>query len=1524
MHRQRLTLEQRRELKRIADSFEDNWKDGIPSVVDRVLWEEKPLRRALLCDLASADVEFRIRRNLPVNLGINYTGPDLSPCPVCLDALRAKVARRDGARFTVEELHARGGLGQIHKGRDRELDRLVAIKAVRPDKLAEPDLRRRFLREAVITGRLEHPGIVPVYALDRNAPDGPKYVMRFVQGGTLAELITTSPDRSHDLPRFLDIFLSVCQTVAYAHSQGVIHRDLKPKNVMVGNFGEVLVVDWGLAKVIDPSRWGGQIPEGLEENAVRVEGMARREYSDPGTQLDSSPLGTYAYMPPEQAKGEANRVDRRADVFGLGAILCEILTGQPPYTGSGEEVRQRAVDADLAETLARLNGCRADPALVALAKQCLEKQPTARPADAGAVADAVAAYLAGLQERARRADLNRAAAEARAQEARKRQLLTLVLAGTVLLAVTGSAAVGLSYQRDRAQRATEEAQRLFADRQAAAESDRQRAAADQAVRMAVDESQAWLDRATKARPERKLQEVCREAEVAAARAVERARGGFASPAVRKRAEEAAVAASAERAAVERDIALLGRLLEVTDARALTDHPHVQVTPTGGRSARTVDKGELGLGQDAGPGHAAEGAGPTAEEQFLGAFQAWGLDVGNVPTTEAAARLSLRPDTVREGVAAALDEWAIERRRKGKDSWRPLTDLASAVDPDTSPERRELRALMADGGLRREAVAAAAQSIAAGLQPMGAFATLASGLGLTRLQLKARGSDAAGGSVLGVVLLARSLQEVGDSQAAERLLRSAAWGRPSEAVLWSTLGRLLERSSPPRWAEAGECYAAARILQPELGVRAAVAMVESGRAQSGAEILEGMVRQSQNDAELRILLGDARRAQRQTGRAEADYRDALRLQPDHPVAHNNLGIALFDQGRYREAEAEYREALHLRPSLTQALNNLGNALERQSRFSEAEAVLRQVIGLRPDDPEPRFNLGIVLRGRSIEEERLALPALAASAVGLVSSPLGEGPLLTATTLTPGRTTQRKRALLEEAEASCRVAVRLSPWHPLAHYNLGDVLSEQGRLLEAEAAYREAIRLRPSYPDPHNQLGLALMGQREFRSSEAAFREALRCRPDYSQAHNNLGNVLRLEGRMQEAEAEYREALRLRPVDYEVYNNLGNVLRDQGRYGEAEAAYRTSISLPPNFAVPYNGLGNVLINQGLLNRRLLQEAESVFLKGIELAPESPEPRNGLGSVRRLLHQIPAAEKALGRALQLRPRYPEALNNLGLCFLERGQVAAAEAKYREALRIRPDFVLALSNLGNVLYRQGRFAEAEAEYREALRINPDSPEALWNLGLLLLDLGRPGEALAKLGRGRELGLPRGLLDPRGSERLVERANWLAALEPRLPAVLRSEANPSGPVEAVGFAEICLRRHPAAAVRFYSAAIAGEPKKLAESLGREYRYNAASAAALAAGEAGGAATAGEESRVALRRQSLAWLRADLSDWRRRAEGDPKRTAEAMVGWQKDPELAGVRDLAALSLLSLGEVTDWVSLWADVAELLRKTSPPAR
>jgi WD40 repeat protein len=358
-------------------------------------------------------------------------------------------------RFQLVQELARGGMGVVYSARDESLGRDVAVKVLHERYLVDSLIGQRFLDEARITAQLQHPGIPPVFEVGRLDDERPYLAMKLIKGRTLEDLLKERSGPAGDHGRFLAVFEQICQAVGYAHSRHVLHRDLKPSNVMVGAFGEVQVMDWGLAKLLQPGGETAREPAANRQTACGA-GIQTTRARDADT-LAGSVLGTPAFMAPEQAGGELNRIDERTDVFGLGAILCVILTGEPPYTDkSGDDVWLMAVRGTLAEAHARLDQCGADPRLVELCRGCLSPEREARPRDAGAVAATIHGYLAGVEERARQAERERAAAEARAVEQRKRRRVQLVLAATVLLALVGGI-VATTWQALRATQAEADA-----------------------------------------------------------------------------------------------------------------------------------------------------------------------------------------------------------------------------------------------------------------------------------------------------------------------------------------------------------------------------------------------------------------------------------------------------------------------------------------------------------------------------------------------------------------------------------------------------------------------------------------------------------------------------------------------------------------------------------------------------------------------------------------------------------------------------------------------------------------------------------------------------------------------------------------------------------------------------------------------------------------------------------------------------------------------------------------------------------
>jgi formylglycine-generating enzyme required for sulfatase activity/tRNA A-37 threonylcarbamoyl transferase component Bud32 len=361
-------------------------------------------------------------------------------------------------RFRRLREHARGGLGEVFVALDEELDREVALKEIQARHADHAENRARFLTEARVTGVLEHPGIVPVYGLGHYADGRPYYAMRFIKGDSLQNAVAAfhAPDRQGvsaserllELRQLLGRFVDVCQAIAYAHSRGVIHRDLKPGNIMLGKYGETLVVDWGLAKVV------GQTDVETTESVVVSVG-------DSALTQAGQTLGTPAYMSPEQAAGRLDRLGPASDTYSLGATLYCLLTGQAPFD-----------KADVGVVLAKVQKgdfkpprqvkASVPPALEAVCLKAMALKPEDRYGSPRELAGEIERWLADEPVQAYREPWRqRAGRWARRHPA--------VLAGTLALLFTGLVAVavgGVLLGQEQAKTLSEQQARLQQQRKA--------------------------------------------------------------------------------------------------------------------------------------------------------------------------------------------------------------------------------------------------------------------------------------------------------------------------------------------------------------------------------------------------------------------------------------------------------------------------------------------------------------------------------------------------------------------------------------------------------------------------------------------------------------------------------------------------------------------------------------------------------------------------------------------------------------------------------------------------------------------------------------------------------------------------------------------------------------------------------------------------------------------------------------------------------------------------------------------------
>jgi serine/threonine-protein kinase len=855
-------------------------------------------------------------------------------------------------RFRIDGEIARGGMGTVLKGRDPDLGRDVALKVLREDRRDDDALVRRFIEEAQIGGQLQHPGIVPIYELGTFPDSRPFFSMKLVKGRTLAQMLEDRKDPDDDRPRLLSVFEAIAQTVAYAHARGVIHRDLKPSNVMVGSFGEVQVMDWGLAKVLPRGGVADDEKTGQPDRQETVIATARSGSDAPGLSRPGSAMGTPAYMAPEQARGEGDRVDERADVFALGSMLCEVLTGEPAFLGrSSGEILRKAALGDTADALACLDACGADAELVAIARDCLARESEDRPRHAGAVAERITAHLAGVQDRLRAAELARAAADARAAEERKRRRLALAFAATVLcLVIVGGIGIAV-YQEQRR---------------------------DASARLAFALSEATMRRS--------------EAQFDARADPARWQGAM--------------------AAANRARSLLGPLIDAASRRqvlALADQIAAE--------SHTADEDRILLSAVRGVRWtvADQRAGAPGDALYAAAFRGAGLDVDALGPEAAGARIRAKPEELALDLLAALDDWALRRRRARPDDregWGRLLAAARAADRDRL--RNQVREVWEQRD--RQSRDARLLTLASQADPNGSPESLR--------------------------LLADALAEADLNDAAVALIHRAFQQRPRDVWLNYRLARLLEAANPPRVEEAIGHDQVAWASRPELGHALAHALEGRGRGDEARAVLLDLARvvpgpnprhslcqawydrpaSAHSDAlnrkfleqgaeHFRALLRESKGA-----RAEAGYR-------------TSLGSILLRLGRLQEAIAEYRKASRLQPD-----------------DAGAEAVGDNTIAASKDSPgSAQFNMAFSVALAEVRDYQGAL-AECRTVLRLRPHDVTAHQWLASLQLSMGDTAA--------ALGSIRKALAIDPGHIGSRATLSHILLASGRFVEAVPALEQA--------------------------------------------------------------------------------------------------------------------------------------------------------------------------------------------------------------------------------------------------------------------------------------------------------------------------------------------------------------------------------------------------------------------------------------------------------------------------------------
>lgn len=775
----------------------------------------------------------------------------------------------DTARYQFQTIIGRGGMGEVWEGYDRLLDRRVAIEVAR-NRLGVPP-GTPFRQEARLVAGLEHPSIVPVHDLGELQDGQSFFVMRLVEGKTLGELLHARPHPLHHLPHYLHVFEQVCQAVAVAHSRPVpiVHRDLKPSNVMVGPFGDVQVIDWGLAKFLHPKVGGG---EQFDVAVGGNEAIGSAPVAMAGLETRTGDVkGTWAFMPPEQARGERGQVDVRADVFGLGGILCIILTGSPPFI-AGE--LGKSGEGDLSEAFERIARSGTDAELIDLARQCLAPDPSHRPPNAGAVAHAVSAFRTGAEERAQEAARKQAAAEARAE-----------------------AEAARADETTRRTAAEAEAARL--DRAA-----RERMVRDQAIASALlEQTEAALRSGNSERAADALNEAGRRI----------AEG---------RVDDLGIRLDQCRA----DHATLRELNRIDDARWMFNDG--QLPPVGTVVLWLVTEfRRYGVVPGRTPSQeAAERINSSAiRERLLTSLEVWFVLGGRDPMVREILAAA-DPDEFRNAArytsySRAAGQW--EARHRPVPAEQPgWFAVAHGDDRSLDVATRE-RLLLAFHRVRPDSLPVL--MTLAGLAPAGspAFADRSAGWYRAALAVAPRSSVARNN-------LGAALKDRGDVGAAIAEFEEAVGLDPGNAHAHSNLGCGLVGRDPKR--AVTECREAVRLNPGDAVAHSNLGscLIADGDQEGALVSFRRAVELDPAYAKAQNNLGSCLHHLGDRAGAIKSYRAAIRLDPGYALAHYNLGVVYHELGEYQEVAVAARKALECEPTNANARGLLESAVQKLPR------------------------------------------------------------------------------------------------------------------------------------------------------------------------------------------------------------------------------------------------------------------------------------------------------------------------------------------------------------------------------------------------------------------------------------------------------------------------------------------------------------------------------------------------------------------------------------------------------------------
>jgi tetratricopeptide (TPR) repeat protein/tRNA A-37 threonylcarbamoyl transferase component Bud32 len=1017
----------------ICDRFEAAWPDPgqtapRPRIEDYLGDTPEPERSQLLAQLLALELEYRraagenpslddYQSRFPDHSEVlrpHFVAPETvarQPAVHPSAPAPAAGALSSPARFRPLRFHDKGGLGEVHLAQDGELNRQVALKRIRDEYADDPDSRHRFLREAEITGGLEHPGIVPVYGLGQSADGRPFYAMRFIKGDSLKDAIARfhqaegpkrdPGERTLALRALLGRFVAVCNAVGYAHSRGVLHRDLKPGNIMLGPYGETLVVDWGLAKAVGR-------PEDNKDSAEVTLRPTLASGAEPSQQ--GQVIGTLAYMAPEQAAGRLDELGPASDVYSLGATLYCLLTGRAPFENG--EVRQmlpkvvrgefpppRQIKKNLPRPLAAI-------CLKAMALKAEDRYASAR-----AVADDVEHWLADEPVAAYREPwAMRAGRWVRRHKAR------VSSAGTaVLVAVLGTCAAIIWYQDEQNRRATEAALRE-------AEEGRKLALAEQGVDEALKQGEETR---------RALHQLLRKPGGVFGLLNDPARWQALIQAARGSLQRAAALLANAGPKARGELARRLRRLEAELGRDDADRALALRLEKIRLDKAAIVEGKLTVAQ--------------AEREYPRAFRGAGLGQPGDAVPAVSARI--RNSAIKEQLVATLDDWATIPGDWQRRTW--LLAVARQADPDPWRDRfrdpKVWRDLAAQARLAREAPVGQ-------LSPQ-LLTMLVKILGVTGGDVVPLWTAAQGRYPQDFWLnfeLGTALQLRKQAGEAVGYYRAALALRPNASAVYNNLGIALEAKGALDRAIA--CWKKALALDPKHAgahTNLGAALYVKGDRDGAIACYHKALAIDPKLAQAHHNLGLALKAQGDLDGAIACYEKALALDPKFAQAHTNLGNALDAKDDLDGAIACYHKALALDPKFAQAHYNLGIALQKKGEVDRAISCYHKALALDPKFATAHVNLGAILCDVKRDYDR---------AIACFQKALAIDPKLAQAHFNLGHAL-KARGEVDRAIACYQKALAINPKFAQAHGALGQALLGQGRFREARDSTRRSLQMLP---------------------------------------------------------------------------------------------------------------------------------------------------------------------------------------------------------------------------------------------------------------------------------------------------------------------------------------------------------------------------------------------------------------------------------------------------------------------------------